>query len=249
MKRVAFVLLFVAMCGFVYAGGSDASGIRVTLLSPHAGDVLTPGQRVTIAWEVSFPIKGGANFREQEIRLSLDGGQTFEHWISPSFDANVRSYVWTVPALESDHCVLDLRYGSLTGPEFEVSNPQHQAEFRIVSTPPDEGTGVHVTQLSPAAGAKLTPGTQVIVSWRVDTSAGARKFQEQEVRLSIDGGATFHYPISGSLDANARSFLWTVPNTVSDHCVLDIRYGNLAGPELEVSNPQHGVEFSIAASN
>src|SRR5215471_18957535 len=119
MKRLAIVLVLVAMSGFVYAGGSDANGIRVTLVSPHAGDVLTAGQQVEVVWQVTVSGKS-AGFQEQEVLLSVDGGRTFIHYpISGSLDASARSFTWTVSNRPTDHAVLDIRYGNLYGPELE----------------------------------------------------------------------------------------------------------------------------------
>jgi hypothetical protein len=85
------------------------------LVSPQAGDVVYPGQKVRIVWEALFPkLPVDLSWCEAEIRLSLDGGMTFPFILTPiRFDSNngTRSFDWTVQNTPTAAAVLDIRFG------------------------------------------------------------------------------------------------------------------------------------------
>jgi hypothetical protein len=85
------------------------------LVSPQAGDVVFPGQKVRIVWEALYPkLNVPLSWCEAEIRLSLDGGVTFPFIITPlqmGPDNSVRSFDWTVPNTPTAAAVLDIRFG------------------------------------------------------------------------------------------------------------------------------------------
>ena len=87
------------------------------LVSPQAGDVVFPGQKVEIVWEASFPkLPVNLSWCETEIYLSLDGGQSFPVIITPiHLDPNpsttILSWDWTVGNTPTAAAVLDIRFG------------------------------------------------------------------------------------------------------------------------------------------
>jgi hypothetical protein len=85
------------------------------LVSPQAGDVVFPGQKVRIVWEALLPkLPVDLSWCEAEIYLSLDGGKSFPIIITPlQFDPNSRtlSFDWTVPNTPTAAAVLDIRFG------------------------------------------------------------------------------------------------------------------------------------------
>jgi len=85
------------------------------LVSPKAGDVVFPGQKVEIAWDALFPkLSVPLSWCETEIYLSLDGGRSFPVIITPiHLDPNFRigSFDWTVPNAPTAAAVLDIRFG------------------------------------------------------------------------------------------------------------------------------------------
>jgi hypothetical protein len=91
------------------------------LVSPKAGDVVFPGQKVEIVWEASFPkLPVNLTWCETEIYLSLDGGQSFPVIITPiHLDPNpsdpspstILSWDWTVGNTPTHAAVLDIRFG------------------------------------------------------------------------------------------------------------------------------------------
>lgn len=85
------------------------------LVSPQAGDVVFPGQKVRIVWEALLPkLPVDLSWCEAEIYLSLDGGKSFPFIITPlRLDPNSRtlSFDWTVPNMPTAAAVLDIRFG------------------------------------------------------------------------------------------------------------------------------------------
>jgi hypothetical protein len=94
-------------------GALAASGGRysATLISPTAGQVLHPGQRVRIQWKDTLPHLPYLTGCEMEIFLSLDGGRTFPMCITPILDPKSTHFDWTVPNMPSNTAVLDIRFG------------------------------------------------------------------------------------------------------------------------------------------
>ena len=106
--------------------------------------------------------------------------------------------------------------------------------------------GYSARLLSPTAGQVLYPGQIVKVEWTsVLPKVNYIESCEMEVRLSLDGGATYPYRISPFVNVKAHSFYWTVPNTPTNAAVMDIRFGcEPLYPESFA--PQPGSMFVIA---
>jgi hypothetical protein len=86
------------------------------LVSPQAGDVVFPGQKVRIVWEALLPkLPVDPSWCEAEIWLSLDGGKSFPFIITPiHLDPNpsrIVSFDWTVGNTPTAAAVLDIRFG------------------------------------------------------------------------------------------------------------------------------------------
>ena len=135
MKNQPLILaLFALTFAFVPQLSRTASAgpkqYSAKLISPRAGEVLTPGQVFRVEWTSVFP-NVDLNLCEAEIRLSLDGGTTFT-WITGERDPRVRYFDWTVPKTPTNNAVLNIRFGCL-GIYPETSSPQFQSAFVISS--------------------------------------------------------------------------------------------------------------------
>ena len=102
---------------------------RAKLISPRAGQVLSPGQVVRIEWTASFP-NVDLTMCETEILLSLDGGKTIYMFITSSRRPNVQYFDWTVPNTPTNAAVLDIRFGCLNIYP-ETASLQVQSSFVI----------------------------------------------------------------------------------------------------------------------
>jgi len=97
------------------------------LISPRAGEIVVPGQKVTIVWEASLPkLPVDVSWCEAEIYLSLDGGKTFPVVITPlHLDpiAKAFSFDWIVPNMPTAAAMIDIRFGC---EQFFVETPSVQ---------------------------------------------------------------------------------------------------------------------------
>lgn len=102
-----------------------------TLISPKAGQVLTPGQVIRIEWKTNFP---GVDLSmcETEVLLSLDGGKTIYTRLTEQRDPKLQYLDWTVPNTPTNNAVLDIRFGCLNLYP-ETSSLQFQSPFVIRS--------------------------------------------------------------------------------------------------------------------
>jgi len=85
---------------------------RATLISPRAGQVLSPGQVVRIQWTANFP-DVDLTMCETEVLLSLDGGKTIYMLLTEQRNPKVQYFDWTVPNAPTNRAVLDIRFGCL----------------------------------------------------------------------------------------------------------------------------------------
>jgi hypothetical protein len=82
------------------------------------------------------------------------------------------------------------------------------------------------TRVSPGPGQVLVPGQVVRVEWKSVLPEMDLSWCETEIRLSLDGGATFTW-ITGERDPREKHFDWIVPNTPTNAAVIDIHFGCL----------------------
>jgi hypothetical protein len=101
--------------------------------------------------------------------------------------------------------------------------------------------------ISPRPGEVLVPGKVFRIEWRSILPDLDISNCETELRLSLDGGRTWTW-ITGERDATTKYFDWTVPNTPSDHAVLDIHFGCL-GYYPETASIQRQNTFTISNIN
>ena len=115
---------------FINTSRAASDNYSVQLISPVAGQVLYPGQRIMVEWRrrlPNIPLTGC----ESEAWLSLDGGATFPMWIT-FLGLRSTSFLWTVPNTPTNAAVLDIRFGcDLRYPE--TFAPQPASTFVIAS--------------------------------------------------------------------------------------------------------------------
>jgi hypothetical protein len=125
-------LIMVAVAFALAPAKSNAQGnYAVKLISPVAGQVLYPGQKIMIEWKHTLPKIPLAGC-ESEAWLSLDGGSTFPVWLT-FLAPESTSFLWTVPNTPTNAAVLDIRFGcDLHYPESYAHQPASM--FTIAKT-------------------------------------------------------------------------------------------------------------------
>jgi hypothetical protein len=192
--------MFVVSTETVTAQSPARPSIR--MLTPTKGQSFRPGQKVRITWEFVWP--AGAHestnaWCEQEIFLSIDGGQTVARRITLRLDPDERFFDWVVPNTPTNKAVLDIHYGCETADSLgEVRNVQRKAEFRIL--PADR----HVDEIRVVTSAKqVAPGEVLQVRWE----STVRRAGTYKVFVSYDRGG--EYTEIGQTPGTSLS--WPVP--------------------------------------
>jgi hypothetical protein len=168
--------------------------IKVT--APNGGEQLVVGSRFTITWSA-------ANSREDvQIEYSINGGETWTE-INSAIENNGK-YDWTVSDTPSDNCLVRI---SITGGQpSDVSD----AVFSIVQLVPSD-----ITVTSPNGGETWTVGSLQEINW---TSTGG--IDSVFIDYSTDNRTTWKTIVQTT--PNNGSYQWTVPDTVSDECLVRV---------------------------
>lgn len=178
----------------------------VTVTAPHGGELIEGGTTVQVRWEASDP-DGNDTIQSFDVRLSTDGGTTFNTIIASNVPGAARFVNWNVPVgLNTDTARVRVTATDNTlATGFDDSN----TNFRI------SDTGVSFAVLAPNGGEILRFGQTFTITWVVGTG-----FEDQvkgfDVFFTTDNGATFTpitvvNPTQPALPATAREVNWTVP--------------------------------------
>jgi len=124
MRKIYLLTLFVSA---FFIGQSQ----NITVTAPNGGEVLYACQTYTITWNAT----GTSNF--YDIDYSLNNGAI---WASVATNINVTNgqYVWTVPNVESNTCLIRVRDKNNTSIE-DVSNAVFSIRIPVVVTAPNGG--------------------------------------------------------------------------------------------------------------
>ncbi len=137
MKALPGFVVTLFLLAFAFAPSATMAlppappSFSATLISPKAGQVLYPGQRIKVEWQTSNPNPiHWPSYCEIELWLSLDGGRTYTLQITPCMDPNTRFFYWVVPNTPTNSALLDIRFGC--EPFYpETYNAQTGAPFAI----------------------------------------------------------------------------------------------------------------------
>lgn len=192
--------------------------IQVT--SPNGGELLMAGSSHEITWTGSGPV-----IDKVTIDYSSDGGDSWKDIVSGQ--DNTGSFVWIVPGVASEHCLVRIRqHESDHGPMDTCDN-----EFGI-----DASAYESVKIRSPNGGEILYAGDTHEITW---TSSGT--ITEVALQCSTDNGATWT-TITESAE-NTGSYDWTVPQTPSVQCLIRLK-GNPSGQSPVSDDSDHVFEIS-----
>ena len=137
MKTRGFIVTILAVAlsavpQLVNTSSAEGGKYSAQLITPTAGQILYPGQRVRVEWTHTLPNVNLAGC-EEEVWLSLDGGRTFTACITPILDPKATFFYWTVPNTPTNAAVLDVRFGG-EGWYPECYAPQTASTFVISQT-------------------------------------------------------------------------------------------------------------------
>lgn len=179
----------------------------VGLTAPNGAESLLGGSSFNITWTASDP-NGDATLARFELRLSTDGGGTFNTIVADNLAGTARTFAWTVPRLNIT--TARIRVTAFDSGGLSTADDSN-ANFTIT----DPGVPVHLT--SPNGGERLRLGQTATINWEV--TANADLVLGFDLFLSTDGGATFDIsiasdPINPKIGPAIRTFVWLVPSNL-----------------------------------
>jgi hypothetical protein len=195
------------------------SSPAIFITSPNGGEELTAGSVHEITW-TSVGTVG-----DLKIEYSIDNGTSWTDIIAAT--ENDGGYEWTVPDDPSGNCLIRASE-AVDGDPLDVSD----ALFSIVSI------SSTLTVTSPNGGESLTAGSTYDITW---TSTGT--IDNVIIEYSTDSGISWTTIVTST--ANNGSFNWTVPDTPSDNCLLQISENDEDRYPSDVSD----LEFFIVSSS
>jgi hypothetical protein len=212
----------------------------VTLTAPNGGETVSGGANFQIAWTASDP-DGDNTIQSFELRLSTDGGGTFNTVIAANVVGTARTFTWAVP-VGLNAAMARVRVTVLDnagGTAHDDSNNN----FAIT----DAGIALAVEQ--PSGGENLIRNQVFTIKWMVGTG-----FENQvrgfDLFYSTDNGVTFTAitpvnPTAPALPAADREFNWTVP-TVPPICTSTARIVVRATSLTGAASSRSSNSFSIS---
>jgi hypothetical protein len=180
----------------------------VQVTSPNGAENLQGGASFDISWTAADP-NGDDTIQRFEVRLSTDGGATFNTIIDDDVAGAARTLQWTVPRINSTTArirVIVIDNGGLQGQD------DSNANFTIT----DPGVPVHL--VAPNGGQNLKFGQTFQIVWEVPVGSETQVLGF-DIFLSTNSGVTFNIaiqddPLMPKLPAGARTFDWLVPGTI-----------------------------------
>ncbi len=172
-----------------------ASGISmIRLEAPNGGESWLSGTSKYITWISD-------NISTLQISFSSDNGASWSV-IKDSISAMTGHFIWGLPDLESDECLIKIS---------DFYNP----EVEDISDNPFEIVKPQIKLVSPNGGENWIVGTTKNITWS--------SFDVSNVRIeySINNGSVWT-TIQESYPAINSSYSWTIPGTPSNSCLVRI---------------------------
>ncbi len=213
----------------------------IRVIAPNGGEQLVIGSSINISWDA-------IDSREDvKIEYSTNGGTTWA--IIAGTAENNGDYEWIVPDDPSETCLV--RVIETDGDPLDISD----AVFAIVQPFSD---GITVT--APNGGESWAVDSLQEIKW-----TGNGEINNVTIEYSTDTGTTWKTVVQTT--ENDGSFDWTVPDAVSDECLVRVTaYDNDLDPkptdmsdqlfsivpdsagEFRVTSPNGGEEWEVGST-
>lgn len=208
----------------------------VKVTSPNTAITVSGGTNFNITWDASDP-NGDATLQRFEIRLSTDGGATFNTIITSNVAGTARSFTWAVPT------GLNTPTARIRVIAFDNAGGSAQDDSDTNFTISDAGVVVTIT--APIGGETLFQGTTFNITWDVP-EALRPQIKGFDVFFAADGvnftPLTPVNPTQPALGPTVFTFAWQVPALCVSTAKILVRATSLTNA---VSTSTSGA-FSIA---
>ncbi|UCH95029.1 MAG: hypothetical protein JSV88_32905 [Candidatus Aminicenantes bacterium] len=189
----------------------------ITIIAPTGGDILTGGTNYSIKWT------GYTNF--SKIDIEYYDGSKWNVIVNGTADDGIHS--WSVPNISTTKARIWIK--GYDG----VSNPTDYSDNFTIS-PPASGS---ITITSPNGGEVWARNSTENITW---TSSG--QVGNVKISYSTDGGINDWNTIVSST-ANDGVHAWTLPDIISDNCLVkindlaDSRISDISNNEFSIGGP------------
>ncbi len=227
-KKVVLLLFvsFVVLCQNVESANVETSTWhhrpRIKVTSPNGGETCYVDSTYKITWK-SW---GKRRFiRFVRIEYSTDNASTWN--IVTKATRNDGSYRWIIPNTPSDYCLVKI--SDLDGHPWDKSN----SVFSIVSDSslPDSS---YINVLSPNGGEEWLADTVYYITWNSYGTSGAVSIEYSPNIYDTLGDSIANWTTIVENTADDGSYLWFVPNTPSNNCL--VRITDVDGDPSDVSD-------------
>ncbi|MCF6270715.1 MAG: T9SS type A sorting domain-containing protein [Melioribacteraceae bacterium] len=183
---------------------------RLEVTSPNGGEEWLVGSNQTIEWTSS-------NVDSIKIEYTSDNGIIWRKIIN-SIPSSNGSYTWDVRDNPSEECKV-----RITSTSNSNIRDESDSTFKIVQNVIAQTLEV----TSPNGGEEWSVNSIHNITW-LSNEVGSVK-----IEYSTDNGGSW-IEIIASITASTESYTWTIPNTLSDNCI--VRISDTDGNPSDVSN-------------
>lgn len=183
---------------YAISGAFTITNLSITLNSPIGNEIWYPETAHDIIWEISD------NIDLEKIEFSKDGGTTWSLVDEDIAQDDISSpYSWTIPNEPSGQCLIKVSDKDNT----EVYDTSDDY-FSIPGVKLDDNQSIN-------NGSTLLTGSEVEITW------SSHMVETVDLLFSSDDGDTWAN-IAEGIDAEHKSFTWTVPYSPSVDCKIKI---------------------------
>ena len=172
----------------------NLNGKELSLLTYNAGESIQAGQAVQINWSSTA-------ISNLKIEYTIDNGQ---NWIEivASTSASTESYNWTTPNITSDECKIKLTDVD----DINVYDKSNKA-FSI--------SLYELVLKAPNGGESFIAGDVTEITWE------STPVENIKIEYSSNNGANWS-EVTGNTATVSGSYDWTIPNEISNECLIKI---------------------------
>jgi hypothetical protein len=219
--------------GAVNVVRSNGDEISITIISPNGGEIFEAGSIQNISWSSTGSVGN------VDIEYSTDNGA---NWVSIVVSSNNDgTHPWQVPNSLSANCLI--RVSETDGTISDTSD----SVFSIVPA-------AIITLISPNGGEQWEVGSVQNITW---SSTGV--IENVKIEYSyFDGSSQTDWISITPSTINDGSYLWTVPDTVANGCIIkisdldgtpddvnDLAFSIVPCPTITVTFPNGGETWEI----
>jgi hypothetical protein len=167
----------------------------LTLTHPNGGESYQGGNSESIIWS-------SESMAKIKLEYSINDGLSWTV-IASNITASLGSYSWNVPNVASITCKI-----RISNQDDATFSDQSDAVFSIFKAP-------SLTLITPNGGENWLIGSLQNITWSAESVAKVK------LDYSADGG-TGWITLAETIDANAGSYSWTLPDIASANCKVRI---------------------------